>query len=231
MNLKKYYNKTYKSKMKDDHRLQYANRILKEVKKYKKKGKLLELGSYDGSFIGESLRQGFNAWGIDINPYKTKNPRVNTRTIKGEIRDLKQYKNKCFDIIIAFNILEHVLVPAETLEGMKRILKDDGIMIISVPNIDTLIGFDKIVCGQHINYFNYNCLKAQCQRLNLKIVYVQTRLITSFLYKYLNRRKSAILTKTYNPRQKNILYDNIYKTLERLDRTKKGIDLMIHIRK
>lgn len=44
------------------------------------------------------------------------------------------FKDKSFDIIVCKDILEHVLEPMILLQDVKRILKDDGYVVISVPN-------------------------------------------------------------------------------------------------
>lgn len=41
--------------------------------------------------------------------------------------------NKSFNTIICFSVLEHVMQPFETIKEFHRVLKDDGIFIISVP--------------------------------------------------------------------------------------------------
>lgn len=41
--------------------------------------------------------------------------------------------DKSFDTIVCFSVLEHVMEPFETIKEFNRVLKDDGIFIISVP--------------------------------------------------------------------------------------------------
>lgn len=41
--------------------------------------------------------------------------------------------DKSFDTIISFSVLEHVSEPFETIKEFKRVLKDNGVFIISVP--------------------------------------------------------------------------------------------------
>gem|GEM_PF-5676661 len=42
---------------------------------------------------------------------------------------------KIFDVIVFADVLEHLKKPEEVLIKMKRFLKDDGFMVISLPNI------------------------------------------------------------------------------------------------
>ncbi len=60
--------------------------------------------------------------------------------IVGDIRDLSQFKDESLEIIYASHVLEHVSqkeVP-ETLRGIHRVLKKEGIFYCSVPNMEVL---------------------------------------------------------------------------------------------
>jgi len=54
--------------------------------------------------------------------------------------ELKQcnFPNNYFDVITLWHVLEHIRNPKEILIEIKRILKDDGIMIIGLPNINSM---------------------------------------------------------------------------------------------
>ena len=57
--------------------------------------------------------------------------------VKGKIHDVQQplpFKNKTFDIIVLKDILEHLIEPEKLILESKRILKDDGYIVISIPN-------------------------------------------------------------------------------------------------
>lgn len=59
--------------------------------------------------------------------------------VKGVVGDLNLYsmlpfKGRSFDIVICKDILEHLLEPMAILQEVRRVLKDDGYVIISVPN-------------------------------------------------------------------------------------------------
>jgi len=231
MDIKKYYTNEYVKEMEDDYRSNYAERILRQVRKHKDSGKLLDLGCGSGMVMKlAEEKYGFESYGIDINEAMIFKGVKKDRVIIDEITDLYQYKDKFFDVIVATNIIEHVQVPAETLENMKRILKDDGVIVISVPNIDAWIGKDEIVTEGHINYFNYNSLKAHCDRLGLRIVYKKSRLITAFLFR-LFRKHNVSCTNICNPNKKEGKLNKLYDLVEKIDITNRGIDLQLHIKK
>ncbi|WP_190275868.1 tetratricopeptide repeat protein [Thiorhodovibrio frisius] len=58
----------------------------------------------------------------------------------GDIRDLSMFADQCFEEVYASHVLEHVpqQFVIETLQGLYRILKPNGRVMISVPDMDVL---------------------------------------------------------------------------------------------
>ncbi|MGB3019514.1 MAG: class I SAM-dependent methyltransferase, partial [Ignavibacteria bacterium] len=48
------------------------------------------------------------------------------------------FEDKFFDKILCSEVVEHVLDPREVLKEMSRVLKDDGILSLSIPNEDVI---------------------------------------------------------------------------------------------
>ncbi len=79
-----------------------------------------------------------------------------------------QFNNEAFDVVVSFETLEHLVEQDDLLSEFKRILKPDGLLIISTPDKDansdsdvenhfhakelTLKEFDELIN----RYFNYN---------------------------------------------------------------------------
>ncbi len=47
---------------------------------------------------------------------------------------LLPFKSRSFDVVVCKDILEHLLEPLAILQEVRRVLKDDGYVVISVPN-------------------------------------------------------------------------------------------------
>ncbi|GAB1352813.1 hypothetical protein MASR1M12_15450 [Erysipelotrichia bacterium] len=58
----------------------------------------------------------------------------------GDIKDLSQFSDATFDVIYGSHVLEHISQTemVATLAGLNRILKSDGKLLISVPDLDIL---------------------------------------------------------------------------------------------
>ncbi|TFG24464.1 MAG: class I SAM-dependent methyltransferase [Promethearchaeota archaeon] len=118
--------------------------------------KVLDIGFNLGHF---SLNYGTinpkaELYGLDIK-YKEKYERrfiiqlfkkfsINFNIVIQDIQEKSFFQDEFFDLIVAFDVLEHVKSPKLALDEIKRILKNDGILLISVPIESKLLRFFKI---------------------------------------------------------------------------------------
>jgi len=105
-----------------------------EVMKMIKDGNILDIGCgkpssfmVDGSFLIFIDRK--ESVGIDINDLKTKD----FKFIKANVLNLP-FQNESFDNIVAMEILEHIEEVDRALSEIKRVLKKDGVFIMSTPD-------------------------------------------------------------------------------------------------
>jgi 2-polyprenyl-3-methyl-5-hydroxy-6-metoxy-1,4-benzoquinol methylase len=104
----------------------------------RKRIKLLDIGSGSGQFLYEMKTLGLDVYGIEPGKFDEEgNKRYNLNIKKGDIKSAK-YKKESFDIITLNHVLEHINTPNETLQEIKKVLKKDGVLIISVPNTNSL---------------------------------------------------------------------------------------------
>ena len=66
--------------------------------------------------------------GMDIEPRDIPFPFT-----EGNIMDIP-FKDRTFDVVTALEVIEHIDDPIKALQEMHRVLKDDGICIISTPD-------------------------------------------------------------------------------------------------
>lgn len=66
-------------------------------------------------------------------------------------RDRFPFEDKSFDMVLCCEVLEHLLInPSHMLYEAHRVLKDDGFLIISTPNVLRLENIYKILRGRNI---------------------------------------------------------------------------------
>jgi SAM-dependent methyltransferase len=122
--------------------------------------KLLDWGCGDGAFISLLRAAGFHCFGIDA--YKTgpNDPYIFNTTI-----EKADFHDESFDIITCLHVLEHLADPLNSLKHALRLLKTDGLLIVEVPNLDS-VGFrvfkrrwQPLEIPTHLNHFTPATLK------------------------------------------------------------------------
>lgn len=130
------------------------------------RGKLLDFGCGSGFFAKAMAENGWIASAIDVSDSskqyfaKSKNPKFFSGTLKEA-----GFSKKTFDLIVAWHVFEHLKQPEKELKELGKILKDDGILMISVPNIDS-VSFNLFKANwfhfdipRHLIHYSPNSLK------------------------------------------------------------------------
>lgn len=149
------------------------------------RGKLLEIGFGNASFLKLAHDAGWEVYGADLNKSLVRHA---TEVLKlpniacGTIEEIG-YSPDYFDVVAAFNFIEHVPDPRATLQSIHRILRPGGLAIILCPNISgiyhQLIGdifpdSDPLnltwVPPDHIGYFNKQNLKLLMESVGFTVL-------------------------------------------------------------
>lgn len=128
--------------------------------------KLLDIGCGGGYLLEKANIAGMKTTGIDIS--KKAIEKAQKRAFKSELivgaAEKLSFKNKHFDFIVCLGSLEHFLKPEKALSEMYRVLKDNGLLCIVLPNrwaidavLDGVIGGIELSHGQELErYYSYN---------------------------------------------------------------------------
>lgn len=95
------------------------------------KGTLLDIGAGTGEFLLTAKKQNWKIDGVEPNKM------ARTNSEKKGIRlneSLSQLTNKSYDIITLWHVLEHLPNLNEQINDITKLLKEDGVLIIAVPN-------------------------------------------------------------------------------------------------
>jgi 2-polyprenyl-3-methyl-5-hydroxy-6-metoxy-1,4-benzoquinol methylase len=109
--------------------------MINKMKKYKKSGKVLDIGCSSGYLLKLAKNNNFEPYGVELNPnavkYGNDNHGLNILN-----KDLKvaNFESNYFDIIVCSQLMEHIVNPENLLSEIHRVLKSDGILIIDSPN-------------------------------------------------------------------------------------------------
>jgi SAM-dependent methyltransferase len=108
------------------------------------------------------------------------------------------FPDRNFDVIVAMQLVEHLVDPAVFAEKLKRVLKPDGIAYVETPNFDCVSRrlrirswMDTNLTAGHWHLFNPRSMAVFCERMGLRVVRCWT------FFKALSiRSRSALLGKS-----------------------------------
>lgn len=121
-------------------RIPMWKRRLKELKKHRKSGRLLDVGCGAGTFLKLANEEGFEVYGTEISEYASRYVKDNfgINVFKGNLEEA-QFPASSFEIVTIWHTLEHLPDPRITLKEVNRILKKDGLLVIAIPNLKNFI--------------------------------------------------------------------------------------------
>ncbi|MEE9361247.1 MAG: class I SAM-dependent methyltransferase [Cellulophaga sp.] len=130
---------------------------IEQIKKYCESGRLFEIGCSAGLFIDEARKAGFDVSGSELNKDAVSYARKELDLTVHDKVDLSKINNeKKWDVIVMFNLLEHIPKPMEFLSYVtENMLSENGIMVIEVPHIFTLHSKIAGTKGQHLSMAHY----------------------------------------------------------------------------
>lgn len=100
--------------------------------------KILDLGCADGSLL-EPLAKKNLVFGVEITESLSQKTRAKgLNVVKADLEKGIPFGSKTFDIVVAAQIIEHIVNTDFFLAECNRVLKKNGKLVLSVPNINTL---------------------------------------------------------------------------------------------
>lgn len=166
-------NDSYKRKL-------YQREKLKKLYKFKRDGRILDIGCGDGIFLQLAKQQGWETFGTEISKeaveYATEVRKVNVINTN----DIKMAKfDECyFDVITLWHVLEHLYNPENTLQEIHRILKNDGVLVVALPNIESIQSkifknyWVHLDIPRHLFHFSEDTIKKFLEKYGFKILRV-----------------------------------------------------------
>lgn len=104
------------------------------IRTLKARGALLEIGCGEG-FLLREMQKHYNAVGVDVSPHAVAVARRHAPEASLYVLDVeKTLPRGRYDVIIAFDVLEHLREPQKVLGRIKKRLKRHGVLVVSVPN-------------------------------------------------------------------------------------------------
>lgn len=155
-----------------------------EIEKLKHGGNILDVGCGTGIFLETLVNNSRYKWeikGIDINNNSVSKASLGIRKniLKKSINHTN-FKNSYFDVITCYDVLEHSSDINKSLIEIRRVLKNDGILLIQVPNSKSLMCFltkndwDWWCVPDHVFHFTKNSITRLLEDKGFHIIMIRT---------------------------------------------------------
>ncbi|MCX6269759.1 MAG: class I SAM-dependent methyltransferase [Bacteroidetes bacterium] len=104
------------------------------LEKYQKPGNLLDVGCGTGEFLALGKQRGWNVTGIEPSTQAREQAVSNFKLEVGDESLLDHLPSGHFNMITLWHVLEHVPLLNERMQTLHRLLHDDGLLVIALPN-------------------------------------------------------------------------------------------------
>lgn len=111
----------------------------RKLKKLIKNGVLLDIGCGKGFFL-EYMTKFYLTMGTDVSKYAVQESKKMLKDVPLCVSDATNlcFKNGIFDIITAFDIIEHLNNPKQMFDECNSVLKSNGLLVLTTPNTESV---------------------------------------------------------------------------------------------
>lgn len=163
--------------------------------------KVLDIGCGTGDFLKYGIDT-FSVQGVGVEPNTTARNLTQNKNVTVK-KSIKEINNDLFDVITLWHVLEHVTDLNEYFTFFKNHLKEDGILVIAVPNYKS---YDAKYYKQywaawdvprHLWHFSKKSLKKIGIQHQFKLMHIKPMYFDSFYV--------SLLSEKYKSNSKNVL--------------------------
>jgi len=165
-----------------DLKIATARPRLAAIKQLTKGTRLLDVGCATGFFMEAAVDEGFDVRGLEFSTVAISlaRPDIRERIVCGDVNTLLNREPEKFDVVTAFDIIEHVQNPANFLEEIGQILRPGGVLAISSPDTGHFLRYlmgskwPMLQPMQHTVLFSRRGIAALLERCGFRDVRVET---------------------------------------------------------
>ncbi len=180
---------------------------------------ILDIGAGTGLFVETANENSYNASGIEINMNLVKRASEKGISVANKTLSDEKKSGRNYDLVTNWFILEHVSNPKRFINEVKGLLRKNGKLFISVPNIDSLATrlleseSNTFLGYQHINFFNVDSLSnlvinSGFKLLNAETYITQMNTIKKYFLK-LGLTKNSGLNRFIDTLSSSYIHDNL----------------------
>jgi 2-polyprenyl-3-methyl-5-hydroxy-6-metoxy-1,4-benzoquinol methylase len=148
---------------------------LEMLLRYKNRGKLLDIGCALG-FMLVPFSKHFEIYGFDSSKYAINIAKKNVKNGIFRVHNAEMpfpFKNNFFDVVTCLDVIEHLKFTDNLIENIYKVLKRDGILVLTTPNYNRLRKIlyhfpDKM--EHHISLYHIDKIIEKLEKSNFEIL-------------------------------------------------------------
>lgn len=136
---------------------------LKRLENHVRKGKLLDVGCANGTFLSVAREHGWDAAGYEISEYAASKAKDRGFRVYAGLDD-SDLRAATYDLVTMWHVLEHITNPRFILTKVHELLKPSGMVVIEVPDVGSKPAIQQkenwhfVKPPEHLYYFDKNTL-------------------------------------------------------------------------
>jgi 2-polyprenyl-3-methyl-5-hydroxy-6-metoxy-1,4-benzoquinol methylase len=168
--------------------------LLSSLEQYRKGNRLLDFGSGSGAFLEVARDRGWHPHGVEFGAAAALCAAKGFQVHEGPL-GADHFPSKHFDVVAAFEVVEHLTDPRGELASMARSIRPGGVLYVTTPNFNSLSRrllrkrWRIISYPEHLNYFTAATLTRMVEESGFTRVAVAT---TGLSVAELRRRSDSI---------------------------------------
>jgi 2-polyprenyl-3-methyl-5-hydroxy-6-metoxy-1,4-benzoquinol methylase len=142
--------------------------------------RVLDVGTGTGGFVRQAGLRGWETMALELNVESVENLRNEGIRVIVKPLELADMASGSFDLVSMWEVMEHLAEPRTVLSEARRLLSDDGALLVMVPNsaslVTRLLHEKSHTFGghSHLNHFNPRSLSAILEGQRFEILEMET---------------------------------------------------------
>ena len=165
-----------------------AARRIELVRRYRRSGRLLEIGAAAGHFVEAARDSGFEPIGVEpaADLARAATERLGVPVLAGFIEEVDLPDGE-FDVACAWHVVEHLSEPHHALVRLRDALVPGGHLFVEVPNIDSVQAtrrrqhWANLDIGRHVGHYTSSALRALLEGAGFDVLMTETLPMRAYL--------------------------------------------------
>jgi len=157
------------------HRSRFAAE-LDRIEKQVLPGRILDIGSAWGFFLAEARERGWKTRGVELSLEASgyARSRFGLDVFTGKLAEARLPENH-FDAVTLWHVLEHIPDPLAELVEIRKILRNDGLLVVSVPTPWNASDYSSDAIPLHLFYFDKDTLTTLARKAGVRVLQIDGR--------------------------------------------------------